>query len=291
LSGKVRFRLEASDAIVGQPAYLGPRYIYAASVDGYLYCCDELSGDMLWRYSTGGSVTQRPIAAGESVYVVTTQGELHAVDYKSGLLKEVKSAAELAAIAAAAAPPKKKDDAPARRWPIVGGIKGILSVSPSRLYCLGRTNNLVILDNNSASVIGSMPLGQQDILLHNSATDRLILGTSTGTLQCLHETKLAQPYVHEVEMERQRSKRPDVVINAGEKPMDMPMEKPMDADPFGGGKKPAEEDPFGGPPKKADDDPFGGGEKKPEKAPAEDPFGDAPKKDPMPKKPADDPFG
>ena len=82
LSGRVRFRLEASDAIVGKPAYLGPAYIYAASIDGYLYCCDELSGDMLWRYSTGGSVSEGPIAAGESVYVVTNQGELHAVDYR-----------------------------------------------------------------------------------------------------------------------------------------------------------------------------------------------------------------
>jgi hypothetical protein len=275
LSGKARFRLEASDAIIGQPAYLGPRYIYAASVDGYLYCCDELSGDMLWRYSTGGSVNQGPVAVGDSVYVVTNEGELHAVDYKSGLLKEVKTAAELAAIeAGTAAPPKKKDDNnPTRRWPVVAGIKGVLSVSPTRVYCLGRTNNLVILDNNSASIVGTMPLGQQDILLHNGVTDRLILGTSTGVLQCLHEKKLVHPYVHEVEMEKQRSKRPDVVVDVGEKPMDAPMDKPMD-DPFGGAK-PAD-DPFGAP-------------KKPMK-PADDPFGEAPKKDP-PKKPSDDPFG
>jgi outer membrane protein assembly factor BamB len=277
LTGRARFRLEASDAIVGQPAYLGPRYIYAASVDGYLYCCDELSGNMLWRYSTGGSVNQGPVAVGEAVYVVTNQGELHAVDYKSGLLKDVKTAAELAAIAAATTPPKKKDDAPPRRWPVVGGIRGVLSVSPTRIYCLGRTGNLIILDNNSASVIGSMPLGNPDILVHNNVTDRLILGTSTGILQCLHETKLVHPYVHEVEMEKQRSKRPDVVIDAGEKPADAPMDKPMDADPFGGAK-PAD-DPFGAP-------------KKPEKMPENDPFGEAPKKEDKPAKPpVADPFG
>lgn len=286
-SGKARFRLEASDAIVGQPAYISPRYIYAASVDGYVYCCDELNGDMLWRYSTGGTISKGAVAIGESVYVVTDGGELHAIDYKSGLLKEVKSAEELAATDAMPAP-KKAELAPVSRWPVVSGVTGIVAVSPTRIYCLGRAGEMVIVNNNSGSVLGTMYVGSRDIVLNNQVTDRIILGTSTGMLQCLHETKLTVPYVHDIEREKAKSKRPDVVVDAGEEPMDMPADKPAD-DPFGGGNKPAD-DPFGGGNKPADD-PFGGGEKpaKPAKPAEDDPFGAAaPKADNKPV--ADDPF-
>src|SRR5690606_14380469 len=98
------------------------------------------------------------------------------------------------------------------------------------------------------------------IVLHNQQTDRLILGTSTGLLQCLHEQKLSEPFVHEVEMEKIRSKRP-AVIQKPATPMDAPMDLPMaEDDPFGGGARPmAEDDPFGGGAPKMDDDPFGGG--------------------------------
>lgn len=284
LSGKVRFRLEASDTIVGQPAYLAPRYIYAASVDGYLYCCDELNGQMLWRYSTGGTISQGPVAVGEVVYVVTDEGQLHAVDYKSGLLKEVQTAAEAAAAADSNKPAPKKSGASVRRWPVVSGVTGIVSVSPTRIYCQGRPGQLIVVDRNTGSTVGTMSIGMQDIVLHNQVTDRLILGTSSGTLQCLHEAKLAQPYVHAVELEKQRSKRPDVIVDQGDKPLDEPMQKPMNDDPFGGGNKP-NDDPFGdGGGNKPNADPFGDN-------PAQnDPFGDAPKKDDKPPV-ADDPFG
>jgi outer membrane protein assembly factor BamB len=283
-SGVARFRLETSGAIVGQPAYLAPRYIFATSVDGYLYCCDESRGDMLWRYSTGSTISQGPVAVGETVYIVTDTGELHAVDYKSGLLKPTKSREELEQEAKPDAIAKKKDSGPVRRWPVVSGIRGIVSVSPTRIYCLGRSNQLIAIDNNSGSILGTMSIGGQDIVLHNAVTDRLVLGTSTGILQCLHEAKLTVPYVHEIEIEKQKSKRPDVIVDAGDNALDKPKEEAPVGDPFGGGAKPA-------------DDPFGAGGEKPEKPakPADDPFGGGEAKPEMPEKPkpkpADDPFG
>lgn len=274
LSGKVRFRLEASDTIVGQPAYLAPRYIYAASVDGYLYCCDELNGQMLWRYSTGGTISKGAVAVGEAVYVVTDEGELHAVDYKSGLLQEVKSAEELAAGPAKPAT-KQVSLSQKRRWPVVTGITSVVSVSPTRIYCQGRNGQLVIVDRNSGNITGTMSIGMQDLVLHNQVTDRLILGTSTGTLQCLHEAKLVQPYVHEVEAEKLKSTRPAVIVDAGGDALEKPMAEPMDNDPFGGGAKPAADDPFGAPaPAPMENDPFGAPAPKKEAKPAtDDPFG------------------
>ena len=161
---------------------------------------------------------------------------------------------------------------------VVTGASSIISVSPTRIYCVGRPGQLLIVDRNSGNIQGTMPMGAQDVILHNQATDRLILATSTGLLQCLHETKLTLPYVHEVEAEKLSSKRPDVIVDPGDKTLDKPMDMPMDNDPFGAPAKPAD-DPFGAPAPAAPDKP----------AAEEDPFGaPAPKKEDKPA--TDDPF-
>src|SRR5690606_29701649 len=112
------------------------------TLDGYVYCSDEIKGNMLWRYSTGDSISQSPVAVGDTVYVVTNEGRLHAIDYASGMLKEIKTVADPSAATAAAAPasqaapaapaaPKAPNEV--RRWPIVSGVKSIVSVSPTRI--------------------------------------------------------------------------------------------------------------------------------------------------------------
>ncbi len=261
-SGKPRFRLEASDTFVGGVAYLAPRYFYVASFDGYVYCLDEVNGNQLWRYSCGATISQTPLAVGETVYVVTDEGQLHAIDYLTGMLKKVKLPKD------AAAKPDPAEPSPV--WPVASGVRGVLAASPTKLYCLGRPGQMLILDSNSGAQLATLPIGGQTILLHNNVTDRLVLGTATGTLQSLHERQLSWPngpYVHTNELEKQKAKRP-VVVQATEVAEEPMKEAPVD--PFG--KKPMEADPFG-PPK-----------------PADDPFGPA---KPMPKedKPVDDPFG
>jgi hypothetical protein len=247
-TGKPRFRLEASDTIVGGVAYLPPRYLFTASFDGYAYGVDEISGDQLWRYSSGSTISQTPVAIGESVFVVTDQAELHAIDANTGGPKEVKSkqrlAAEAAAAmdpAAAAVPPPSNE--PRVNWPVVRGIKSIISASPTRLYCLGRPGQLMIVDIRSGALLGVMQIGVQDVVLHNQATDRLILGTSAGLVQCLQERQFAWPHgpiVHAVEMEKLAPRREVIQQPAPAAPMPavqpMPMENmpnpPTVVDPF-----------------------------------------------------------
>lgn len=300
-SGRGRFRLETNSTIVGPPAYLAPGYLYAATLDGYIYCSDEIKGNMLWRYSTGDSISQSPMAVGDTVYVVTNEGHLHAIDYLSGMLKEIKTttdpdaapAAPSAAAPPAAAPPAAAKASPSqvRRWPIVSGVKSIVSVSPTRIYCLGRPGQLLVIDNNTGSVLGTMQIGSADVVLHNQATDRLILGTSSGLLQCLHEIKLTEPYVHSFEREKLQAKNREVVQDAGDAAEDAPMEAmPANDDPFG--NKPMA-DPFGGAP---ENDPFGEAPKKgggaPPPTPAnDDPFGSPPPKSSPPPAAENDPFG
>lgn len=122
-----------------------------------------------------------------------------------------------------------------------------------------------------------MVLPGEQLAIHNDVTDRIYIGTRSGTIQCLHEAGIDKPLKH-----RRDSSQKKVVKEAKQKALE-PMEKgkeEKDAD-FGkelfDDKKPA-------PMKEAPaaDDAFGGDEKpepakkapaKQEKAADEDAFG------------------
>ncbi|HTN73721.1 MAG TPA: PQQ-binding-like beta-propeller repeat protein, partial [Pirellulaceae bacterium] len=221
-------------------------------------------------YSCGSSVSRTPVAVGETVYVVTDEGQLHALDYKTGRLKNVRMPGDPPAGAPVVASKKPADDQERPIWPVVSGVRGVLAVSPTKLYCLGGPEQLIVLDNNSGARLSTLPIGPQTVLLHNSVTDRLIVANATGLVQCFHERELAWPYgpyVHVNELEKLKATRPDV-IQEEEKPMVEAPVKPMpkkEVDPFGGGDPQMEADPFGGgaaqpkpmPKPKVEDDPFG----------------------------------
>jgi hypothetical protein len=146
---------------------------------------------------------------------------------------------------------------------------------------------MVILDARTGGQIDSVPVGDLDLLYTNWITDRVIVGTSTGVLQCLHEVGVPYPIVHNVP-DPEASKKPKVIQKTGDEPA---AEEPADAedDPFGGGAAGSDDDPFGGGAAGGDDDPFGGGAAGGD----DDPFGgagDAPAED-MPAGGDDDPFG
>lgn len=253
-TGKARFRLETSDTIIGGAAYLAPRYIFVASFDGYVYGIDEENGNQLWRYSCGATVSKAPVAIDDTVYTVTDDGQLHALDHKTGMLKEILVTNADGTTKSAGA------------WPVVTGVHGVLAASPTRLYCLGGPGQLLILDVKSGRKVGILPLGAQDIVLHNQRTDRLFIGTSTGLIQCLHERHLSWPHgplVHNREALLEAAK-PVEAAPPEAAPMEEADPEPMpnnNADPFGS-DKPMEADPFGGPaPPKvnkpaAEEDPF-----------------------------------
>jgi outer membrane protein assembly factor BamB len=249
----VRFRLEARDPILAHSTFLPPNRLFAASTDGYAYCVHEFNGEILWRFSVGDPISEPPVATPDTVYLVADDAGMYAVGPQDGLEKW---------------------------W--APRIRKLLAASKDRVYCLNYHNNLVVLDARTGGQIDTMQLPQLDLLYTNWITDRIFIGTSTGVLQCLHESNAPWPTVHNV-ADSEASDKPKVIQKKGD---DAPVkEEPAGEDPFGGGAEPAD-DPFGGGDKPADD-PFGGGAgDKPE----DDPFGGDAK--PMPdEKPADDPFG
>ena len=258
--GTMKYRVEAKDSMVSAPTFMPPDKILATSMDGYVYCIEEGRGQIVWRFTTGDPISQSPLAVGDQVYAVTDSGELYAIASSTGT--------EL--------------------W-MTAGIRSILAANKERVYLTDMTGNVQIVDAKSGSRLGSIFASDLNLKFTNVQTDRIILGTRTGLVQCIRERELVYPVAHQqyegaAQPAIQQKAAPAGAAGA-EKPLADPFADPGAADPFGGDAAPApkpmpEADPFGG--DAADPfggeaaDPFGGDAemKKEEPAPAEaDPFG------------------
>ncbi len=163
----MRYRMQAKDAINSAPAFLPPDRIFAASLDGYLYCVNEERGHVMWRFTTGEPISHSPVALGSSAYVITDRGNMFSISAADGQEQWVQS-----------------------------GIKSYVAGNDKRLYCIGSGGNLTILDAATGSRIGAIAVGQLDLPFVNVETDRIILASSTGLVQCFREASRPWPVAH-----------------------------------------------------------------------------------------------
>jgi hypothetical protein len=71
-----------------------------------------------------------------------------------------------------------------------------VSASPDRVYTINRFGRLAILDAKTGARVDTMPLPQMIKPLLNDQSDRLLLYTDRGFIQCLHEAKLTEPHLY-----------------------------------------------------------------------------------------------
>jgi outer membrane protein assembly factor BamB len=224
VQNRINFRLEANDAIAAPATVMSPGKLVVSSVDGFVYCLQEASGVVLWRFSSGEPMLDSPIVYGDSVYVVTSDGNLFAIDGQLGQ----------------------------ERWS-AAGIAKIVGASVSRLYCLNGTGGLIILDKQNGSRIGALDTHSIDVPFVNKETDRLVLANRRGMIQCLREIQNEFPVIHvslatpEESAQKTPAKTP--------KPAEAAPADPGD-NPFGETAPAAEEKPAAKDEKKVDD-PFG----------------------------------
>ena len=240
---KMRYRLQAHDKIVSRIAYLPPAKYVATSMDGFVYCFQEVSGDMLWHFTTGQPIIQPATLMEGSTYVITTENRLYCLDSLSG-------------------DPK---------W-FTHEIDRFISASGSRLYCLDTLNRLVVLDSETGGRILIAAAGSLDLILLNNKTDRIYVGSKSGLIQCLREPRLEYPLVHAGISERIQSgeatEEEEAAKPAGPNPP--AVKPPAGNNPFAPGNKPGN-NPFA-PGKNAGDDPFAPAAK-PKPPATKDPFG------------------
>jgi hypothetical protein len=163
----MRFRIEAKDGIISKPFFSPAGKIFATSLDGYIYCIDEIRGDVIWRFTTGEPIDISPVAIGDVVYAITREHNMYAIN--------IKDATE--------------------QW-IVSGVGGFLSGTEERLYTTDVSGNMLIMDAKSGAVFGSLPTSTMTLKMPNLQTDRIFLGQNTGLLQCIRQKELKYPIVH-----------------------------------------------------------------------------------------------
>jgi len=208
----VRFRMEAKEAITSAPAFLAPDRIFVTSLDGYLYCVSESRGNMVWRFTTGEPISHSPITLGDRVYVITDRGNMFAIDTNTAV----------------------------DQW-VTPNIRTYISGNDQRLYCLDVRGDLVILDRASGSPLGTIAAGLLDVPILNTQTDRIILASATGLVQCFRESSRPWPTVHYLLEAPKRDAKPAKTDAPKTDDKTEPMPKPEN-DPFGNSA-----DPFGAP--------------------------------------------
>jgi putative pyrroloquinoline-quinone binding quinoprotein len=230
----LRFRMHATDAINAPPAFLAPDKVFATSLDGYIYCLNERKGNILWRFTTGEPIAHSPVALGDTVYAISKHRNMYAID--------VNSAAE--------------------RW-VIGGIRSYVAGNDKRLYCIDVRGDLVVLDTATGSRLGAIAGVPSDVPLMNAQTDRLILVSSTGLVQCFREANLPWPVVHYL-IEPQKKIAKPLPSTQGPKTEEKST-APTETDPFAPtGNQP--------PPRPAAADPFAAPAAAKPAGPAADPF-------------------
>ncbi len=217
------FRIETGNAIIAAPVPLPGNLLLMASVDGYLTCLHEIFQSIVWRFSTGESISTSPVVVGDGVFVLTDEGNLFRISTKDG--QEI--------------------------WQ-TPRVSQFLSASKDRLYCIGRSGRIEIIDANRGNRVGTIPTITADLNMVNTQTDRLFFGSRSGILQCLRETALEQPILH-IELQKV-DKAPKKRTKPPGPPKPATPSESDAADPFGASSA---KEPMPATPKPADTDPFG----------------------------------
>ena len=233
-TGQVRFRMEARSDIVASAAFLSPDRILTSSIDGYVFCVNEQAGNLVWQFSTGESLDQSPFVAGNTVLVVSSEGNMFAIDGKTG----------------------------AQAWK-TQGIGQIISANKDRVFCVSIRGRLLTLDLASGSRLSGSSSRVNGNFLTNTSSDRLYLLSPSGQLVCLRQQNQIHPVIHLDTTKMLTAADDSVGDEQPEKDTQIDSataEATVEEDPFAADSGDMdEEDPFGGEEEDAfGDDPFAG---------------------------------
>lgn len=200
----IRTSRKIGDSILAPVGAAAPGLLFVAATDGFVECLDELRLSPVWRFSTGEAVLHPPVAVGGNLYLITELGGMYCVDPKTGN----------------------------ERW-WSPGIRQFLAASQTRAYAADEFGRIAILDLATGGRLGTLGAEAADVKLINPFTDRILIGSRTGLIQCLHEPSLDRPLVH-FPMPQKRAA-----------PAAKPAKQPSAGAPAAGESGPV--DPFGGP--------------------------------------------
>lgn len=149
------------------PMAIYKKWLLAPSQDNLFYAISSESGQTKWEYTVGLPIRKTPSVVGDKVYITPLRGGMYQLDADLGT----------------------------QIW-WRPGIEQFLATSPTRVYSRDHTGNVVVLDYNSGSLIGSLKFNDYPKQFVNELSDRLYLGTDGGLIVCLRERAREFPVFH-----------------------------------------------------------------------------------------------
>lgn len=165
----ILYRIRLPEPVAGPLFYAPPTQLLAVTRSGYLFSFNVTDGGLMWRFSSGDDTGEPAAMVGDTVYLISRRAGIIAVSAQDG---------------------KQKWSAPHPRQ--------FVAATQSKVYASTLTGQLVVLDANTGSTIGQIPLNPTDHVFINNQTDRIYIGNQAGVLQCLHESGARWPTVHSI---------------------------------------------------------------------------------------------
>ena len=156
-------RIETTGPIISMLAPYPPQ-VYAGSVDGYAYSVNVSNGQIVWKLSTGSPVRESPAVIQGAAYVVSEDAGMFRVAVADGH----------------------------QDW-FNPSPRHFLAASPTKVYAIDSYHRMQIVSAKTGATIDTMPLPEAVMPMHNGQTDRVILSSRIGFIQCLHEPELVEP--------------------------------------------------------------------------------------------------
>ncbi len=142
-------------------------YLYVGTESGFAFGYDALRGTEVWEFAAGSPIRRKPVAIGSAVYVLPVDGGMFSL----------------------------RSDTGQQQW-FTPDPARFASATPDRVYSFDRFGWLVINDAKTGTRLDAMQLPRELKSLVNDQTDRLLLYTDTGLIQCLHEAQRAEPLLY-----------------------------------------------------------------------------------------------
>ncbi len=142
-----------------------PPYLYVGTESGFVFAYDALRGRDAWEFAAGSPIRRRPITNGAAVYVLPMDGGMFSL----------------------------RPDTGQQQW-FAPDPTRFVSATPDRVYSFDRYGWLVINDAKTGARLGAMQIPRELKSLANDQTDRLVLYTDDGLIQCLHEAQRETPF-------------------------------------------------------------------------------------------------
>lgn len=144
-----------------------PPYLYLGTESGFVFAYDSRRGNEIWEFGAGSPIRRRPIAIGSAVYVSPMDGGMFSL----------------------------RPDTGQQQW-FAPDPARFVAATPDRVYSVDRFGGLVINDAKNGARLDAMQLPRELKPLTNDQTDRVILFTDDGLVQCLHEAQRDKPLIY-----------------------------------------------------------------------------------------------